>query len=166
MKLEMPLSPGAAVPAADAVATDGAKVSLASLADRGPALLFFYWGSCPATAPAARVLPRLAGVPGLTVAAISQDDADETTAFATANGWGAGVRLLRDPEPWWASDAFGVRATPTWVLVAPGPRIELVHEGWSRDEANALAARAATLASAPPIVVSTDADGGPAFRPG
>jgi hypothetical protein len=40
-----------------------------------------------------------------------------------------------------------------------------VREGWSRDDANALAARAAALAGAPAVTVSTAADG-PAFRPG
>jgi hypothetical protein len=75
------------------------------------------------------------------------------------------VRVLLDADPWSASDAYGVRATPTWILVAAGGRVEAVAEGWSRDDANGLAARAAALAGAPAPVVSTPADG-PAFRPG
>ena len=75
------------------------------------------------------------------------------------------MRVLVDPEPWPASEAFGVRSTPTWVLLAPGGRVDAVREGWSRDDANALAARAAALAEAPARLVSTPADG-PAFRPG
>ena len=162
----MPVSAGAPAPEAAALAADGRTLPLRSLAARGPALLFFFKGSCPATAAAAGALPRLAAVRGVSVAAISQDDAADTAAFAAEHGWGSGVLVLRDPEPWPASDAYGVQSTPTWVLVAPDGRIERVLEGWSRDDANALAARAAEIAGAPPAVIASAADGGPAFRPG
>jgi hypothetical protein len=141
-------------------------MDVASLAARGPALLFFYKGDCSSSGAAAHVLPRLAAVPGLAVAAISQDDPAETDAFSRAHGLaGGGVRVIVDPEPWPASVAFDVAVTPTFVLLAPGGRVEARFEGWSRDDANALAARAAALAGAPAPVVSTPADG-PAFRPG
>ena len=141
-------------------------MDVASLAAGGPALLFFYKGDCPASEAAAHVLPRLARVPGLTVAAISQDGPADTETFSRAHGLAAGgVRVLEDPEPWPASVAFHVSVTPTFVLLARGGQVEAVQEGWSRDAANALAARAAALAGAPAPVVSTPADG-PAFRPG
>jgi hypothetical protein len=162
----VPVARGAPAPAARAAALDGAAVDLAGLAVGGPALLFFYKGDCAASDAAAHVLPRLARVPGLAVAAISQDPPLETGAFDRAHRLAeGGVRVLLDSEPWPASDAFGVAATPTLVLLAPGGGVEAVEEGWSRDAANALAARAAALAGAAPPVVSTAADG-PAFRPG
>jgi hypothetical protein len=104
-------------------------------------------------------------VPGLAVAAVSQDGEAATRAFAGAHGWRAPLRVLLDRDPWPASAAYAVFATPTWILLAPGGRVEAVVEGWSREDANALAARAAALAGAPAPVVSTPADG-PAFRPG
>jgi len=156
---------GDAAPAAQVRDLEGRPVELAALAARGPALLFFYKGDCPASGLAAHALPRLAAVPGLAVAAVSQDDDAETRAFAERHGLHAGVSVLVDPAPWPASDAFGVRATPTAFLLAPGGRVAGVAEGWSRDEINALAARAAALAGAPPPVVSTASDG-PGFRPG
>ena len=141
-------------------------MDLAALARGGPAVLFFYKGDCGTSEAAAHVLPRLAAVPGLVVAAISQDGDDETEAFSRTHRLAeAGVRVLVDPEPWPASEAYAVRVTPTFVLLANGGRVEAVVEGWSRDEANAFAARAASLAGAPAPVVSTPADG-PAFRPG
>jgi thiol-disulfide isomerase/thioredoxin len=147
-------------------ALGGGAVSLPDLAAEGPALLFFWKGGCGACEAAAHALPRLAAVPGLHVAAVSQDGPAETRAFAAAHGWDrAPVGLLLDAEPWPASEAFGVRATPSWILLAPGGRVEATAEGWSRDEANSLAARAAALAGAPAPVVSHPADG-PAFRPG
>lgn len=161
----MSVRAGGAAPRARARDLAGAPVDLAALAARGPALLFFYKGDCPASGLAAHALPRLAAVPGVAVAAISQDGEAETRAFAALHGLGAGVKVLVDPAPFPASDAFGVRATPTWFLLSPGGRVEDATEGWSRDDANALAARAAELAGAAPRQVSTAADG-PAFRPG
>jgi hypothetical protein len=148
-----------------ALTLGGAARDLAALAARGPAILFFYKGDCGASEAAAHVLPRLAAVPGLAVAVVSQDAGAETEAFARVNGLAAPVQVLVDREPWPASEAYGVISTPTFVLLAPGGRVEAVLEGWSRDDVNALAARAAALAGAPAPVVSIPADG-PAFRPG
>lgn len=141
-------------------------MSLADLAAGGPALLFVWKGGCGACEAAAHTLPRLAAIPGLRVAAISQDGPAEVRAFAGAHGWDrAPVWLLLDPEPWPASEALAVRATPTWILLGPGGLVEATAEGWSREEANALAARATALAGAPASPVSGPEDG-PDFRPG
>ncbi|HET8541223.1 MAG TPA: hypothetical protein VFL83_15215 [Anaeromyxobacter sp.] len=161
----MPLPPGTLAPPASAVSLDGTPVDLPALAAARPALLFFYKGDCAASDAAAHVLPRAAAIGGVAVAAVSQDDAFLTEVFARNHRLAGPVRVLLDPEPWPASDAFGVLSTPTWILLAPGGRVHAVLEGWSRDDANALAARAAALANAAPVVVSTPADG-PAFRPG
>jgi hypothetical protein len=141
-------------------------VRLPDLASAGPALLFFYKGDCGASEAAAHVLPRLAAWRGLTVAAVSQDPALETEAFSAAHRLAAsGVAVLLDPEPWNASDALGVLATPTFILVRRGGAVVRVLEGWSRDDVNGLAAEAAALAGAPAAPVSAPGDG-PAFRPG
>ncbi len=162
----MPVAPGTSAPDARAAPPGvGEPVALAALAAHGPALLFFYKGDCPASDTAAHALPRAAAIPGLAVASVSQDDERQTEAFARRHRLAAPVRVLVDPEPWAASEAFGVLVTPTWILLAPGGRVDAVLEGWSRDDANALAARAAALAGAPAAVVSPPADG-PAYRPG
>lgn len=163
------LDPGSRAPggaAVDALDPAAGPVDLGALASTRPALVVFYKADCPASEAAAPALPRFAAIRGLSVAAVSQDGPEETARFARAHGWTAALRRLRDPEPWPASDAWGIAVTPTFVLVAPGGRVEAVAEGWSRDEANRLAARAATLAGAPPVVVSRPEDGGPAYRPG
>ncbi len=161
----MPVAPGTLAPPVRAVDLGGVDVTLPSLSAAGPALLFFYKGDCGASDAAAHALPRAAAIPGVSVAAVSQDDAPATEAFARSHRLEDPVRVLVDPAPWPASDAFGVLATPTWILLAPGGKVDAVLEGWSRDDANALAARAAALAKAPPRAVSTPSDG-PAFRPG
>jgi len=97
---------------------------------------------------------------------VSQDAPEATDGFSNAHRLLArGVQVLVDPEPWPASDAYRILTTPTFVLLARRGRVEAVLEGWSRDDANALAARAAALAGAPAPIVSTPTDG-PAFRPG
>jgi hypothetical protein len=166
----VPLTPGELLP--DVAARDatggaaGAVVPLRGLAASGPALLFVFKGDCPASPLCAAVLPRLALIPGLAIAAVSQDGPAEAGAFAATSGWTDPLRLLVDPEPWLASDALEVLSTPTWILVAPGGVVDRVTTGWSREDANALAARAAELAGVAAPVVSSAADDGPAFRPG
>ncbi len=161
----MPLGPGSALPAVAVTDLDGRPVPLGRLA-AGPALLFVYQADCPATEVAAKVLPRFSAIPGLAVSAVSQDDPGVTRRFAADNGWGGAVRTLLDREPWPASNACAVRATPTWLLVAPGGRVEMAAEGWSRDDANALAAAAARLTGSTPLVVSRPDGAEPAWRPG
>jgi peroxiredoxin len=160
------LDAGRRLPAARARDEDGAAVPLPGLADDGPVLLFVYKADCPATALAGPVLPRFARLAGLALVAISQDDEADTAGFAEACGWAGAVRVLRDPEPWRASDALGARVTPTWVLVERGGRIAAAAEGWSRNDVNGLAASAAALLGVPALVVSVEGGAEPAWRPG
>jgi hypothetical protein len=162
----VPLAAESLAPPAAVRELSGAAARLEDLFARGPALLFFHKADCPATEVAGPVLPRFAAVPGLALAAVSQDGPGEARAFAAASGWGEAVRVLLDPEPWPASDAYAVRATPTWVLVARGGRVAAVREGWSRDDANDLAARAAAIAGVAPPVVSRPGGPEPVLRPG
>lgn len=162
----MPVAPGSLAPAAETLTLAGEAADLEALAALGPALLFFYKGDCEASAASAHAVARLAAIPGLTVAAVSQDGEEETLAFAAEHRFGpARVWLLRDPPPWPASTAYGIDVTPTWVLLGRSARVEAVAEGWSRDEANALAAKATALLGQPAPRVSSPEDG-PAFRPG
>jgi peroxiredoxin len=150
------------VPAAHELS--GRPVELSALAAERPAVLFFYKADCPACRLAVHALPRLGRIPGVEVALVSQDPEDETLEFLADVGMDD-VRVLVDPEPWPASDAYGVAVTPTWILLAPGGEVEAVSEGWSRADANAIALRAATLAGVAGREVSLASDG-PAFRPG
>ncbi|MFT3915299.1 MAG: hypothetical protein QM704_14620 [Anaeromyxobacteraceae bacterium] len=140
-------------------------MELAALAAGGPLVLAFTKRDCGACVALAPALPRLAAIPGLAVAVVSQDPRPDAAAFAAAHGWAAPLRVLVDPEPWPASDAWATLATPTVVLVERGGRVAEVLEGWSRRDVNALAARAAALAGAAPVVVSPPGEG-PDFRPG
>jgi peroxiredoxin len=161
----MPLSAGDPAPPLRVEDPSGRPAAMAGRAGR-PALLLFYRADCGASGVAGPVLRRFAAIPGLDVAAVSQDPAAEARAFGEACGFGSAVLGLVDPEPWRASHAFGVRVTPTWFLVAADGRIAAAAEGWSRDDANALAAEAARLCGAPPVVVARPDGPEPALRPG
>ncbi len=160
------LDAGTPLPGVEVTGEAGAPVSLTALAVDGPALLFVYKADCPATAVAGPVLARFAQLPGLRIFAVSQDAAAETADFAAACGWAGKVAVLRDPEPWRASDALGARVTPTWILVERGGRIAAAAEGWSRADANLLAARAAALLHLSPVTVSAEGGAEPPWRPG
>ena len=162
----MPVPPGSAAGATPLLHLEGEEATLAQLAGGRPVLLFFYKGECAASEVAARVLPRFApAAGGLAVIAVSQDAPEATRAFADAHGW-VGVQVVRDREPWPASEALGVRATPTWFLLDGSATVLRVEEGWSRDGANDLAREAARVAGSSAAVVAPDDGTLPAFRPG
>jgi F plasmid transfer operon protein len=160
------LEAGTFLPTVQVAGETGALVPLTALAVDGPALLFVYKSDCPATAVAGPVLGRFAQLTGLRIVAISQDVAFETAEFAVACGWAGKVEVLRDPEPWRASEALGARVTPTWILVGRGGRIAAAAEGWSRDDANQLAESAAALLDLAPVTVSREGGAEPPWRPG
>ena len=160
------LDAGRHLPACTGREEDGTAVRLDLLAADGPVLLFVYKADCPATAVAGPVLPRFAGLDGLGLVAVSQDDDHETFGFAQACGWEGAVRVLRDPEPWRASDSLGARVTPTWVLLERGGRIAGAAEGWSREDVNGLATKAAALLGLPPLEISVEGGREPPWRPG
>jgi peroxiredoxin len=160
------LDAGRTLPDVEVTGEAGAPVRLTALAADGPALLFVYKADCPATAVAGPVLGRFTQLGGLRLFALSQDDQAGTAGFAAACGWAGKVGVLRDPEPWRASNALGARVTPTWILVERGGRIAASAEGWSREDANRLAASAATLLGQAPVTVSKEGGAEPPWRPG
>jgi hypothetical protein len=160
------LEAGGLLPEIEVAGEAGAPVALRALAADGPALFFVYKADCPATAVAGPVLTRFAQLTGLRLQALSQDGEAETGRFAAACGWAGKVGVQRDPEPWRASNALGARVTPTWILVERGGRIAAAAEGWSREDANRLAARAAALLGLAPVIVSEEGGAEPPWRPG
>lgn len=162
----MPLSPGEQAPPAVAADLSGRPSPLAP-ADGRPRLLLFHRAGCGASEVAGSVLPRFGALPGLDVVAVSQDPAAvAAAAFGADRGIAPAVRVAVDAPPFAASDAFRVRSTPTWVLLDGRGTVVAVAEGWSRDDANAIAEAAARLCGAAPVVVAPPGGAEPALRPG
>jgi hypothetical protein len=157
-----PVHPGAALQDV----FSGGTADLASLVATGPALVYVYRDECPATRVSAAVLPRFAAIEGLAVVSISQDAPAEAREFARRSGWIGDVRSLVEAAPWPTSVALGIRVTPTWLLLDRGGELVARAEGWAREDANGLAARAAGLCGVAAPLVSTPGGSEPAWQPG
>ena len=123
---------------------------------KGPHLVWFWKDGCATARTAAPFALRIGKALPLLV--VSQD--------GTSPPEGAAPGELRDDSAQLRlSRTFAPPSVPAAFLVAEG-RIDRAVLGWSRDDYNALARRAAALAGAEPFEVSHPGDGAPPFRPG
>lgn len=123
---------------------EGRQVSLDSVRDGRRCLVLFVECDCPTSRLTLRRLQAIAeplARGGIAVVAIHQDP--PAVAVATMADCQAGFTALSEPEPYAASQAFGVRTVPTAFLVGTDGRIEAAIEGWCRDDFAAVARTAA-----------------------
>jgi hypothetical protein len=130
----------------------------------GPHALVFYKVTCSVTNLAGPALARLGAAYEGAVLGVGQDPQPELEAFATAHGWT--FPQIPDLAPYEASDAYGIASAPTLVVINGGGRVADVVESWDREGMNRASATLAGLLGAEPEVLSTEADGLPAFKPG
>ena len=169
----MPVAPGSLAPSAEILALErdpedlalavlGAAVAPRALAARGPALLFFY------KATVARATPPRTSCRASRACRVSPSPRSRRTPPSTRPSSRAPIgsrraactsSSTRSPGPRRTRSASSRR--PPSCSLAPGARVAAVLEGWSRDDANALAARAAALAGALPPSSRRAADGPP-----
>jgi hypothetical protein len=121
----------------------------------GPHLVWFWKDGCPTARIAAPAAARLGAA--LPVVVVSQD--------GTRPPNGAAPAIRDDADGLALSRAFAPPSIPAAFLVCRG-RVDRAVLGWSRDDYNALARRAARLAGVPAFEVSHPGDGAPPFRPG
>jgi len=100
------------------------------------------------------------------VIGIGQDPADALSAFARVAGLELSEPPVPDAPPYALSDAYGIEAVPTLVLVGTDGHVEDVVRSWDRDGYNRAAARLAEMEGTEPLVLSAPDDGLPSFRPG
>lgn len=149
------IRPGVQAPVLDLITPDGTVVGRPW--EDGACILAFFKVTCPVCQMAAPKITALAGT-GSRVLAIGQDPAPALAAFARR--WNQDVPTLSEPSPYPASDAYGVEAVPTLVLVGTGGVVLDAVAGWDRERWNALSVAAG---GAP---VSSPEDGLPSYRPG
>lgn len=132
----------------------------------GGALLVFYKTNCPTCQLTLPYLERFHQAYGqhLSVLGISQNDHASTEQFAKDKG--DTFPQLLDAAPYPVSDAYGITAVPSMFLLDAAGRIKRVQVAWDRDGMDALSRSAAELAGQPPVTISTEGDGAPAFKPG
>jgi peroxiredoxin len=141
------LRPGSPAPDFRLARLDGAgELSLASIAESGPALLAFFKTSCPVCQFTFPFLDRIHSPGRLAVYGISQNDAASTADFNRRFGIGFPVLLDPEDDDFPASNAFGISTVPTLFLVERDRTVSRVIEGWSRRDVEALANEAGATA--------------------
>ena len=136
-------------------------------APRGETLYAIFKTTCPTcelTWPYLERIRRIGDGQGLSILAVSQDDAAKTDDFAARTG--SRLETAYDPKPWPASDALGLTTVPTLFRVGADGVVAETIVGFDRERLRALAHRAATLAGKPPAELLRPEDNVPAVKPG
>ena len=148
------LTVGTAAPDFQLSSVDGKLFSLSDALSRGPVLLAFFKVSCPTCQYAFPFYERLFHAyknKHVTLIGVSQNDAQETTAFAEEFGVTFPL-LLDDTRSYPVSNAYGLTNVPTLFWIGTDGKIEITSLGWSRpdfEKINRRMAEAAAIATAP-----------------
>ena len=130
----------------------------------GPTGLFFYKVTCPTCQLAAPTMSVFhEAFPGRVIG-VGQDPEPDLERFA--DRFGMGIASLEDPPPYPLSNAYAIESVPTLYLVGDDGRVLEAVGAWDRNGFNRVADTLAELLGVPPVVVSSQDDGRPAFKPG
>lgn len=141
-KAKVMIAAGALAPPFELKCLAGGSRSLQQILGSGPALLVFFKISCPVCQLTLPYLERLASTSALQIIGISQDDADNTQAFVDRYGLTFPLLLDQSSDGYPASNAYGISSVPTQFLVEPDGRIATSFNGFSKQDLEALGARA------------------------
>ena len=153
------LSAGTKAPAFELKSLDGKNFSLAEALSRGPVVLAFFKVSCPTCQYAFPFLERLHkayGKNGVTLVAISQNDAKDTAAFNKEFGVTFPV-LLDDPRTYSVSNTYGLTNVPSIFWIAQDSEVEISSVGWVKSDFEQINRRIAEAGKATPAIL---------FKPG
>ena len=126
------LAAGVKAPDFELKRLDGKRFSLNAELAKGPVVLAFFKVSCPTCQYAFPYLERLYKAyasRGIALVGVSQNDANETTAFAKDFGVTFPL-LLDDMRSYPASNAYGLTNVPTIFWIAQDGEIEVSSVGW------------------------------------
>ncbi len=133
---------------------EGKEFSLRETLGRGPVVLVFFKVSCPTCQYALPFYQRLFRSyknQRVTLVGVSQNNPDETAAFAKE--FGVSFPLLLDEAiSYPASNAYGLTNVPTIFWIGTDGSVEVSSVGWSRpdfEQINRRMAEATAIAAAP-----------------
>jgi peroxiredoxin len=130
------LANGTKAPDVELKTMDGKRFSLSDELARGPVVLVFFKVSCPTCQYALPFFERLYkayGQNGVTLAAVSQNDAKDTAAFVKQFGITFPM-LLDDTHQYPASNAYGLTNVPSTFWIAQDGEIEISSVGWVKSD--------------------------------
>jgi len=158
---------GQAAPNFELSGMDGKTHSLREALTRGPILLAFFKVSCPTCQYAFPFVERLYQQfrqNGIQVWAISQDNAPATQAFVQE--FGITFPILIDDYPYEASRTYEVKFVPTIFLIKSDGKVELMSDGFAKNDLLAIQKWFAKQfsANAAPLFLPTERV--PEFKPG
>jgi len=159
---------GTKAPSFELPAMDGSKFSLPEALARGPVLAVFFKVSCPVCQYAFPYFERIHKTSGgkqVSIVGISQNDKQDTAAFIKKYGVTFPV-LLDDPKTYPASNAYGLTNVPTAFWISEDGTIEISSVGWSRQEFEQMASKAASAIGTPAQPVFQPGETIADFRPG
>lgn len=142
------LEPGKQAPEFSLNTLNSKKFSLRDALERGPVILAFFKVSCPTcqyTLPFLERLYKAYGDKNASLVGISQNDRQDTAAFAKEYGITFPM-LLDDTEKYPVSNAYGLTNVPTIFWIAPDGEIEITSVGWVRSEFEQINRKVAELA--------------------
>jgi peroxiredoxin len=148
------LRAGSAAPDLTLNTLSGKTFSLQDALSRGPVVLVFFKVSCPTCQYALPFYERLFQAyknRHVTLVGVSQNDAQDTRAFAKEFGITFPL-LLDDPITYPVSNAYGLTNVPTTFWIARDGEIEITSVGWVKSEfedVNRRMAEAGAVASDP-----------------
>ena len=146
---------GAKAPSFELPAMDGSTFSLQDALSRGPVLAIFFKISCPVCQYAFPFFERIYKAYGgkqLTIVGISQNDKSDTAAFLRKFGLTFPV-LLDDTKTYPASNAYGLTNVPTAFWISEAGAIEISSVGWSRQDFEQMAGKAAAATASVPMPI-------------
>jgi peroxiredoxin len=139
------LAAGTQAPDFNLTSIDGKPFSLRDALAQGPVVAAFFKVSCPVCQYAFPFLDRIYGNYGgqkVTFVGISQNNKKDTTNFMKQFGVTFPV-LLDDTKTFPVSNAYGLTAVPSIFFVAQDGEIEVSSVGWSRQDIEKIASKAA-----------------------
>ena len=142
----------------------GAPHHLAEMTQRAASLIAFFKQSCVTSRLTLPFVERLhRHYPALQVLGISQDDADDTSAFVQQTG--LTFPVVRDGD-WKVSTAYDLFTVPSLFLLDMGGTVRRVNMGWSKEQYMGLSDEIARVLDTSPVPLLSENDKVPVFKPG
>lgn len=162
------LTAGTQAPQFDLPTMDGPMFSLQDALSHGPVLAVFFKISCPVCQYALPYFQRIHktyGGKNSSIVGISQNEKRDTAEFMRRYGITFPV-LLDDTKTFPVSNAYGLTNVPTAFWISADGTIEISSVGWSRQEFEEMARKAASAAGTAAAPVFQPAEQIADFRAG